>query len=184
MRAMIGMLVLGLVACSAPPPAPRPTLSDKPKEREVPGTDTTKSQSGPFTGKWQSCGSADAPDQCSSYLLVQHGELVCGTWSYVATGDTYMGRVVARASSATEARRTRVCGRPGSETQTTCEAGWENIDKPLRLCNGNLADLDGKGETCFADFKPSPVAPEEMRSLMSAPWLESCLRGDADGVAP
>src|SRR5690606_7839300 len=73
---------------------------------------------GPFSGAWGSCEGASAPEECSRYLLVQRGERICGTWSYLASGQAYDGRLVARATSPTQARRTHVCGRPGSETDT------------------------------------------------------------------
>lgn len=132
-------------------------------------------ESASFAGSWQSCAGTESPDQCSLYLLLQRGTRICGTWSYFASGDSYEGRVVAEAISPVEARRTRICGRPGSETRTACEAGWETIDRPLRLCGGKLGDLDGKGGRCFADFERVESPDPSLEELAAQAWVEACL---------
>ena len=134
----------------------------------------------PYAGAWKSCAGTDAPEQCSRYLLLQRGKRICGTWSYFASGDSYEGRVMAEAMSSLEARRNRICGRPGSETRTECEAGWETIDRPLRLCNGKLGDLDSKDDRCFADFERVEDASSSLKELASQPWLQTCLSGEEE----
>lgn len=129
----------------------------------------------PFAGSWESCGRNDSPDLCSRYLLLQRGNRICGTWSYVATWDYYEGRVVAEVVSPSEARRTRICGRPGSETRTECEDGWETIDRPLRLCGGKLGDLDGKGGRCYAGFVRVKRPDPSLEELAAQPWVQACL---------
>lgn len=131
----------------------------------------------PFAGRWESCAGADAPDQCSRYLLLQRGTRICGTWSYFASGDGFEGRVIAEARSPLEARRFRICGRPGSETATECEVGWQTIDRPLRLCDGRLGDLDGKDGGCFADFERIQDRDRSLASLAREPWVQACLSG-------
>lgn len=74
-----------------------------------------------------------------------------------------------------EARRTRICGRPGSETQTECDTGWETIDRPLHLCSGKLGDLDGKSGSCFADFERVDTADRSLQEFASEPWIQACL---------
>lgn len=138
-------------------------------------------QSAPFAGSWQSCEGGESPELCSRYSLLQQGKRICGTWSYVASGDVYEGRVVAEAVSPTEARRTRICGRPGSETRTECEAGWDTIDRPLRLCGGKLGDLYGKGGPCFADFERAKRPDPALSALAAQPWVEDCLSGQQVG---
>ncbi|MGM9425085.1 hypothetical protein [Hydrogenophaga sp. MI9] len=134
-------------------------------------------QTASFAGSWESCGPNDSPDLCSRYLLLQRGKRICGTWSYVATGAGYEGRVVAEVVSPGEARRTRICGRQGSETRTQCDVGWEAIDRPLRLCDGKLGDLDGKGGKCFADFERVKRPDPSLEALAKQPWVEACLSG-------
>ncbi len=82
---------------------------------------------------------------------------------------------MAEVISPLEARRTRICGRPGSETQIECEAGWETIDRPLRLCGGKLGDLDGKGGRCFADFERVDGSSPALEELGAQAWVEACL---------
>jgi hypothetical protein len=130
---------------------------------------------GPFAGSWESCAGTESHEQCSRYLLLQRGERICGTWSYFASGDSYEGRVMADAISPVEARRTGICGRPGSETRTECEAGWETIDRPLRLCGDKLGDMDGKDGRCFADFERIDGPDPAFEDLAAQAWVEVCL---------
>lgn len=192
------VLALALGACSAPPdgreaaapvaPAPaavQNALPALPRPTAAPGADIDSERApGAFAGSWQACEGASSPDQCSRYLLQQRGNRICGTWSYFATGAGYEGRVIARAVSSTEARRTRICGRAGSETRSECEAGWDTIDKPLRLCDGKLGDLDGANGGCFADFEPAPDAERELAALAAEPWMQACLAGEERGDPP
>lgn len=134
----------------------------------------------PFAGVWESCAGTDAPEQCSRYLLLQRGKHICGTWSYFASGKSYEGRVIAEAMSPQQARRNRICGRPGSETRTDCDTGWETIDRPLRLCNGKLGDLDSKDNRCFADFERVEGASSSLEEIASQPWVQACLSGKQD----
>lgn len=131
--------------------------------------------SAPFAGSWESCGRHDTPDLCSRYLLLQRGNRICGTWSYVATWNYYEGRVVAEVVSPGVARRIRICGRPGSDTRTECEAGWDTIDRPLRLCDGKLAASDGKDGRCFAGFKRVKRPDPSLAALAAEPWVQACL---------
>ncbi len=82
---------------------------------------------------------------------------------------------MAEATSLLEARRTHICGRLGSETDTECETGWEAINRPLRLCDGKLGDLDGKNGSCFADFERVERAGRSLASLAEQPWVQACL---------
>lgn len=197
MRRLSLVLALALGACSSPPESPEaaaaaaapaavqetPPASPRPTAAPVPAADGENAP-GAFAGSWQACEGAPSPDQCSRYLLQQRGDRICGTWSYFATGAGYQGRVIARAVSSTEARRIHICGRVGSETRSECEAGWESIDKPLRLCGGKLGDLDGADGTCFADFEPAPDAERELAALAAEPWMQACLAGDERGDPP
>lgn len=175
--------VLGLAACSAPdqtaagdPIGAAVAASMEDKDENV------RSQPNPFEGAWQACGGSTAPEECSRYVLVQRGDRICGTWAYVATGDRYEGRVVAQVTAPTEARRTHVCGRAGSEATIECDEGWGRVDKPLRLCDGKLGDLDTVVGECFADYERA-AAPDAPAVLMREPWVQACLAGELPEVA-
>ncbi|MFD0724376.1 hypothetical protein ACFQ0E_02065 [Lysobacter brunescens] len=150
----------------ATPPAPSLAAGDA--KLDLPA-------STPFAGVWTSCKGTDAAEQCSRYLLLQRGKRICGTWSYFASGDSYEGRVIAEVMSPLEARRRRVCGRPGSETRTECDTGWEAIDRPLRLCSGKLDDLDGNDGCGFADYERAEDKGRSLQELASQPWVQACL---------
>ncbi|WP_456999150.1 hypothetical protein [Luteimonas sp. A534] len=150
------MALLGLAACAGLGTAEVPTET-------------------PFAGAWESCEGVASSEECSRYLLVQRADRICGTWSYLASGKVYEGRVVARATSSNEARRTQVCGRPGAETDTECGDGWQGIDKPLRLCDGNLGDLTAADGACLADYRAVPTQQGEWDALQAQPWVENCL---------
>lgn len=168
---------LALVACSAT----REDLAPPQTLTAVTGTPAQLATGGPFAGVWQACEGAATPDECSRYVLVQRGDRICGTWEYIATGDGYAGRVVARAVSAVEARRTHVCGRPGSEARTECTAGWDRIDKPLRLCDGKLSDIDSADGACRADYARVAASPEAAE-LARDPWVQACLANGAEAA--
>lgn len=166
MKAFRTILVLALAACSSPGDGPRTS------DGMVPGVPES------FAGSWQACDGASAPSECSHYVLAQRGERICGTWAHFASGKEYEGRVIARASSPTQARRTHVCGRPGADTGTRCEDGWEAIDKPLLLCGGRLGDSLRPDGSCFADYESMALSEGELASLLAEPWVEACLAGD------
>ncbi|MEG0185259.1 MAG: hypothetical protein RR704_17630 [Stenotrophomonas sp.] len=131
-----------------------------------------------FAGAWASCDGAATPDECSRYLLVQRGERICGTWSYVASGQSFDGRVIAHAISGTVARRTHVCGRPGSETQTECTDGWQRVDAPLQRCDGKLSDVSAAEGACIAHYEAVPASHSSLAALQAQPWLKACLAAD------
>jgi hypothetical protein len=135
----------------------------------------------PFTGVWEDCEGAPTPGECSRYVLLQHGARICGTWGYYATGY-YDGHVVAQVKSPTEARRVLVCGRPGSETDTECEAGWEHVDKPLRFCGNKLGDLDSERGDCYASYTRAPDTEGALAALRAEPWAQACMAGQPEGV--
>jgi hypothetical protein len=139
-----------------------------------------KPTSGPFAGEWEACQGTTAPEECGRYLLLQRGSRICGTWFYFATGKAYTGRIVARATSITEARRTHVCGRAGSETNTECDEGWQRIDKPLQICDGKLSDLPRADGSCFGDYRAVRMADDQRDALLAEPWMEDCLSGIPD----
>lgn len=174
------MLSVSIAACanSGPDAAVSPAPASAQRAIEI---KPDAAEAAPFTGSWESCAGAESPDQCSRYLLLQRGKKICGTWSYFASGDGYEGRIIANATSPIEARRTRICGRPGSETNVACETGWEAINRPLRLCGGKLGDMDGKNGTCFADFERVKNAGPSLKALAEQPWIKVCLSNKEEG---
>lgn len=181
MRALGVVAWLGLAACAGAGTGHdgggmRPSgVDESASARSVQHEPLDASPAGPFAGAWHSCEGAPSPEECSRYLLVQRGDRICGTWSYVASGQAYDGRVVARATSSTEARRTHICGRPGAETDTECSDGWQSIDKPLLLCDGKLGDLAGADGACSADYQAAPTSQNELEALQAEPWVQDCL---------
>ncbi|TDK23792.1 hypothetical protein E2F46_09680 [Luteimonas aestuarii] len=182
MRALGTMVLLGLAACAGPGPGTGNGGVSVAVDDAAPSTPFAQQQGSgetspgdPFAGAWQSCDGASSPEECSRYLLAQRGDRICGTWSYLASGKAYDGRVVAHATSPTEARRTQVCGRPGAETDTECSDGWQSIDKPLLLCDGKLGDLVGADGACFADYQAARTLQGEWEALQMEPWVQDCL---------
>lgn len=199
MRGMIFIGLMGLAACSnttvdrahvAPPPhaaaTATATASNSPAQpvaTPVAHLPADADHNGPFEGVWQACDPGGSPDECSRYVLLQRGDRICGTWSYVATGDGYEGRLIAHMLSPTKAQRTQVCGRPGSETKTECEAGWDSVDKPLQLCSGKLGDMTAQDGSCHAGFVHAEKADGELAEVAAQPWVEACLAGTSPGAA-
>ena len=166
MRTWTMVALLGLAACTG--------LGSK----HASGDAASSASKGAFEGEWAACHGTTAPEECSRYVLLQRGNRICGTWFHVATAKEYTGRIVAHATSLTEARRTHVCGRPSSQTDTECEDGWQRIDKPLRLCDGGLSDTTRANGTCFAYYKPVPLAEDARDALLAEPWMQECLSGE------
>lgn len=186
MRALLLGYLLGIAGCSAM--SGDQAVSARPDPDTVQAVPSHQSlragaADGPFSGVWQLCDEGASPEECSEYRLVQNAERICGTWSYFATNAGYDGRLIARAISSTEARRVRVCGRPGSETRTECDAGWEEIDKPLRICDGKLVESDSNDRECRASFVRAGGADAKLRALAQEPWMQACLAGDVSEAA-
>jgi hypothetical protein len=184
---MMMVVLLGLVACTGAgngKAGSEAEASAAPVAQDVAAVPDavpeTPPVSGAFAGQWEACEGTTSPEECSRYVLLQQGDRICGTWSYLATNDSYEGRVIARATSPTEARRTHVCGRPGSETDTECEDGWQTIDKPLRICDGKLSNRTRADGSCAASYAPVPMADEVRDTLQAEPWMQECLARDPD----
>ena len=130
-------------------------------------------EASPFTGAWESCEGASSSEECSRYVLVQRGERICGTWSYVATGRSYEGRLIAKTVSQTSAIATQVCGRVGSEASTECKDGWQEIRKALNVCDGKLADVRRDDGACAAEYIKTEILGSEL--IAAQPWIATCL---------
>ena len=178
-RGMMMVALLGLVACAGT--SARQVASDADASATHASQEVQSGlapASGAFAGEWEACQGTTAPEECGRYRLLQRGSRICGTWFYFATGNEYTGRIVARANSSTEARRTHVCGRPGSETDTECEDGWQTIDKPLRICKGKLSTSTRTDGSCFGYYQAVPMADDQRDALLAEPWMKDCLSGD------
>lgn len=181
MRTLGLVACLGLAACAGPGPGhdrgsvPPARTDASPSAPSARGEALASAPAGTFSGVWQACEGVSSPEECSRYVLLQRGDRICGTWSYVASGKAYDGRLMALATSATQARRTHVCGRPGSETDTECGDGWQNIDKPLQLCDDRLGELAAADGACIAEFEEVPASRDEWEALQAEPWVRGCL---------
>ncbi len=137
----LGMVAwLGLAACAgsgASPDGGRASPADRdgsPWAISVREQTWATSPAGVFTGAWQSCEDAPSPGECSRYVLVQQGDRICGTWSYVASGKSYEGRVVARATSSTRGPRLRL-----KRDAPTCAAVRVRRPTPNAAADGNTS---------------------------------------------
>lgn len=145
----------------------------------------------PFDGGWMTCEEWQGSEICEYKLLAQHGDRVCGLQSYFATNAYYEQRFVGTARG-NMAHIDRICGDPGSETDSYCEGqapngaekvGWEATDQTLYLCNGELIGAAGDGAVSCAGVEPGTGMPRA-RSLgdhgpddADRAWLASCAAG-------
>ena len=176
MRSLIVVMVVSVGGCTGFGAEPAGSRAAAVTPQKVPTTATESA----FAGEWEACEGTTSPEECSRYRLFQRGDRICGTWFHFASGKAYAGRVIAQAISSTDARRTHICGRPSSETETECEEEWQRIDRPLRLCDGKLADLTRADGSCFADYQAVPMADEQRDALLAASWMQACLSGAGD----
>lgn len=133
-----------------------------------------------FAGSWESCAGTTSPEQCSRYRLLQRGQRICGTWSDFAADGIYEGKVIAEVIAPDEAKRVRICGRPGGKVQTECDVGWDTVNLPLRLCGGKLGDMNGKDGSCFADFERVKRPDPSFETLAAEAWVKACLSGNQE----
>ena len=76
-----------------------------------------------------------------------------------------------------------MCGRQSLESDIECEDGWQRIDKPLRICKGELSDLMRADGSCFPYYRAVRMAEDLRKALLAEPWMEDCLSG-VPGDAP
>lgn len=132
----------------------------------------------PFEGAWEHCDSYRGAQYCSSYLLLQAGANVCGIWEYTATNSGYFGKLQATAVSPKVLRKDRVCGSPGSETQTECseegtpQIAWEPAHGNLYLIGNGMDDSESARRPYF---HRRAFLPGERAELLAQPWASACL---------
>ena len=145
----------------------------------------------PFNGAWMSCETYQGSRICDYTLLAQRGDRVCGLQSYFATNSVYEQRFVAKAKT-NLARIEKICGDPGSETDTYCagkapsgaeKVGWGTSNETLMMCGGRLHGVSD-GEAAICPKMNRQAGLPKVRSLGDqAPeaaeraWLASCVAG-------
>lgn len=140
----------------------------------------------PFEGNWRSCQLYMGRQICSSYMLLQRSERICGEWEYWATSRAYTGRLQAKSQAQNQATLELICGDPGGNTKTECtyqnnaKETWEKAKGSLLVCSNQLHDDATK--TCSALSKssgyPYQAFTEQQRGeLLSQPWVQRCLSG-------
>jgi hypothetical protein len=145
----------------------------------------------PFDGAWMSCETYQGASICSYTLMVQKGARVCGVQRDFATNAYYTQRFIATAEGKS-ARIDRICGDPGSETDTYCaggapagaeKVGWGTSNRTLHACGSRLYGADkGEAFSCAA-ARPEAGLPK-VRTLSGegpepddAAWMASCAAG-------
>jgi uncharacterized protein len=147
-----------------------------------------QSKTKPFEGNWKACSLYRGDEICSSYLLVQSGERVCGEWEYWATSRIYDGRLQARAQGE-RATVELICGRPGGETQTECayeneaEEAWEKAKGGLAVCEGLLYATQTEmpcsaAKSAGSFFGFNALTNNQRKEILSQPWVKKCLSGE------
>jgi len=146
----------------------------------------------PFDGAWMSCETYQGARICSYTLMVQTGTRVCGVQRDFATNADYTQRFVATAEGKS-ASIDRICGDPGSETDTWCagqapagaeKVGWGSSNRTLHACGARLYGADSNQPFSCADARPAAGMPK-VRSLGGEgpeaddkAWIAACARGE------
>ncbi len=145
----------------------------------------------PFDGAWMSCETYRGARICSYKLLVQRGERLCGVQRYFATSAYYEQRFVGTVK-ANVAHIEKICGDPGSETDTYCagrapddaaRVGWGTSDERLFRCRGRLLSATGDDATSCHGVMRGAGLPKVHTLGGEGPdpddraWLASCAAG-------
>jgi hypothetical protein len=145
----------------------------------------------PFDGAWMDCQTWRGAEICEYTLLAQRGTRVCGLQRYFATNAYYEQRFVGTVK-ANVAHIEKICGDPGSETDTYCagrapsdaaKVGWGSSDEKLLLCNGRLLSASGGATADCAGATRQSGMPRVRTLGDQAPepqeraWLTSCAAG-------
>jgi hypothetical protein len=155
----------------------------------------SKSAPAPFEGSWLRCDSNAGYRLCSYARTTQRGKRVCGVEGYVATNSVYQTRFVGTAEGIS-VRIDKICGRPGSETDTHCgdqasrdpgpgeKVGWGTSRNIFHVCKDRLHSRPGDQPfdcaTAIRDAGMTKVrrlpkgdGPDEIERA----WLVSCTAG-------
>ncbi|MDQ8758125.1 hypothetical protein RCO27_18010 [Sphingosinicella sp. LHD-64] len=156
---------------------------------------TERATPAPFTGSWQSCEDYRGSSICAWTTMVQSGARVCGMQQDFATNAWYTHRLVGIAEG-NRVRFDRICGDPGSETNTWCagqvppgippeervQAGWGRYDLTRSVCNGRLFTArPGQPASCagLSRTAGTPRVPASRLPLSDddRAWLTACAAG-------
>jgi hypothetical protein len=143
----------------------------------------------PFEGAWMSCDTYQGAQICEYKILAQRGDRLCGVQRYFATNAYYEQRFVGTVK-ANIAHIGKICGDPGSETDTYChgrapagaaKVGWQTTSRKLGLCNGRLFG-SGNLHPCAGASRlvgmPKVGDPgEQGPGPEDRAWLASCASG-------
>ena len=156
------------------------------------GVSATKpAPAAPFNGMWMSCETWQGARICDYRVLAQRGDRVCGVQRYFATNSYYEQRFVGTAK-ANVARIEKICGDPGSETDTYCagkapsgaeKVGWGTSDETLFVCGGRLHSTAAGDAPACAKVNREAGVPKvsslggEGPEASERAWLASCASG-------
>ncbi|WP_137871076.1 hypothetical protein [Sphingopyxis sp. 2PD] len=151
--------------------------------------------SAPFQGSWQRCDTYRGDRVCSYALTTQRGNRVCGVESYFASGRLYYLRFVGTAEGSS-VRIDKICGRPGSETDTHCadqapryrdsteKVGWGTSTDMRHVCKGRLHEgRRGKPFSCATAVRDAGIpkvrrlTTDDGLEAEQRAWLASCTAG-------
>ncbi|QCB54925.1 hypothetical protein E5675_11085 [Sphingopyxis sp. PAMC25046] len=144
----------------------------------------------PFDGSWMSCDTYQGAEICEYKMLAQRGDRLCGVQRYFATNAYYEQRFVGKVN-ANVAHIEKICGDPGSETDTYCsgrapsgaaKVGWQAIDRKLGLCGGRLVEGGRDFHSCTSEGRHLGMPrADELGEQGPGPedraWLTSCAGG-------
>ncbi len=159
------------------------------------GVSASKPAPAPFEGSWLRCDTNAGYRVCGYAQTTQRGQRVCGIEGYVATNSFYHTRFVGTAEG-TSARIDKICGRPGSETDTHCadqaprhldpseKVGWGTSRDKFYVCKGRIhGRSDDQLFDCATAVRdagmpkvrrlPKSDGPDEIERA----WLASCTAG-------
>lgn len=158
----------------------------------VTGGAAAQHEPAPFDGAWMACETYQGANICAYTLMAQRGERVCGVQRDFATNAYYTQRFVATAKD-NRARIDRICGDPGSETDTYCagqapadaaKGGWGTSDRTFQACGNRLHSVK-EGDSFSCASARSDAGLPKVRALdgegpepEDEAWMASCLRGE------
>jgi hypothetical protein len=167
-------------------------LSALPVAALVTGGAAPQHDPAPFNGAWMACETYQGANICSYTLTAQRGDRVCGVQRDFATNAYYTQRFIATAKGS-RAHIDRICGDPGSETDTYCagqappdaaKVGWGTSDQTLQTCGSRLHSVKDGGDFSCAGARPDAGLPKVRTLDGEGPepedeaWMASCLRGE------